>query len=120
MAAPEPLSPREFFTALFETVLEEVERNPDFAEKLAHRLGQQVAYTTRARRGPAEAPEALMTLDLRAARAELGETGLREMLSGFRNAELAALIRARKLSDGGALSRRPKNSLLNVILRAAR
>lgn len=73
----------------------------------------------KARRATADAPDALMEADLKQLRQELGEAELREKLAGFKNAELAAFIRARKLADG-AISKRPKNSLINIVMRAAR
>lgn len=115
-------SAREYLSAIFETVLEEAESNPAFMERLAARLeGDLTVVVGRGakRRGPTPVPDALKGLDLAAERASLGQIGLREMLSGFTNAELAALVRERKLSDAPA-SKLNKGQLVNAIMRASK
>lgn len=77
------------------------------------------AAKTARRRAKAAPPPELLAMDITAARAELGAIGLRETLSVYTNAQLAALIRAKGLARG-AISRQPKNGLLNILLRAAR
>ncbi|MBX2855325.1 MAG: hypothetical protein KTR21_10065 [Rhodobacteraceae bacterium] len=108
------------FQALFDTVLEEIEQNPEFAARLAERLPAGLSLTVAGRKKPrAEAPDELMAMDLKAARAEMGQIDLREKLANHTNAELAAFIRTAKLSTG-AISGKNKTQLVNIILRASK
>lgn len=122
MTKPPSRSPREYLAAIFEVVLEEAETNPAFVEKLAKKLEGDVRLATppgAARRKPAAAPEALRALDLAAEREAVGQIGLREKLSGFTNAELAALVRERRLSETPP-SRLNKGQLVNALMRASK
>lgn len=119
--SPSKHTPRAYLAAIFETVIEEAEQNPEFMERLAARLDGEVTVVVagRARKGPAAVPEALRGMDLPAEREALGQIGLREKLSGFTNAELAALVRERKLSTTPA-SKMNKGQLVNAIMRASK
>ncbi|MEO1328685.1 MAG: hypothetical protein AAFW46_03410 [Pseudomonadota bacterium] len=120
MNKPPKRSPRDYLSAIFDTVLEEAERNPEFMERLADRLDDQVTVVVQGRRkGPAEIPPELRDMDLAAARDELGQIGLREKLAGYTNAALAAYIRARKLSETPP-SKLNKAQLVNAIIRASK
>lgn len=115
---------RAFFESLFGAVLEEMERNPDFAERLAEKLskgmGEDVALVVKRRRKSADGPPAeLAELDLSAMLEEEGQFGLREALAKFTNAELGALIRARGLSSD-PVSKLNKAQLTNLLVRAAK
>ncbi len=113
-------TPREFFAPLFEAVLEEMDRNPDFAARVAEKIGAPVALEIEgARRKPATVPTALAELDLAAALAEQGQIKLRETLGRFTNAELAALLRQRRWSTE-PISKMNKAQLLNAIIRAVK
>lgn len=101
-----------------------MERNPDFAERLSARLskgvGDHVNLVVKTRRRRLDAPPAeLDALDLAALMAEEGQFALREKLTEFKNAELAALIKARNLSSE-PLSKLNKSQLANILVRAAK
>lgn len=113
-------TPREVFQAVFDLVLDEIDQNPDFAEKLAERLPDGLSLVAHGRKkAPAAAPPALMAADLKALRAEIGQIELRERLAVHKNAELIALIRAKALADG-PLSKKNKGQLINIIVRASK
>ncbi|MCI4664118.1 MAG: hypothetical protein MRY74_05290 [Neomegalonema sp.] len=113
-------TPRDFFEPLFEVVLEEMDRNPEFAARVAERIGGAVTLKLEGvRRKPAAVPSALAELDLQAEMAEHGQIRLREKLGRFKNAELGALVRARKWSDA-PVSKMNKGQLLNAIVRAVK
>ena len=105
-------------------LLDEIERNPDFAERLAAKLsrgmGGEVQLVVKNRKRRLDAPPAeLEALDLAAALEEEGQFGLREKLTAFRNAELAALIKARNLTSE-PVSKLNKSQLANILVRAAK
>lgn len=113
-------TPRDFFAPLFEAVLEEMERNPDFAVRVADKLGDQVVLKVEgAKRKAAMVPPALEAMDLAAELAEHGQIKLRATLGRFTNAELGALVRTRKWSDE-PVSKMNKGQLLNAIVRAVK
>lgn len=112
-------APREFFGALFEAVLDEIEQNPEFAERLAERLGDHVTVLVRQKKRPARVPDDLAALDIAAALEEVGQIELRERLAAYKNAELGAYVRARGLTST-PVSKMNKTQLLNVIIRSAR
>ena len=112
-------APREFFGALFETVLDEIERNPAFAEQLAERLAPHVTVVVKSRRKAAEAPPELVEMDLAATLEAIGQIEMRERLAKYTNAALAAFVRDRSLTSTPP-SKMNKTQLLNVIVRAAR
>lgn len=117
MASP---TPREYFAAVFETVLEEIDRNPDFAERLASRMGDRVELVVRpGRKPPASVPAELADLDLKALRAEIGHIELGERFSRYSNAELRAFVKARALASG-PLSKKNKTQLVQLIVRASK
>lgn len=112
-------TPREFFEPLFEAVLEEMEQNPDFAARVAEKLGDQIVIKIEGRRrAPVAPPAELDGLDVAAALADEGQIRLRERLGRYKNAELGALVRERKWSDQ-PVSKLNKTQLLNAIIRAA-
>ena len=117
-------TPHEFFSALFDEVLEEMERNPDFAARLSERMAQKLggAVTVKVegkKRPAATVPPALEEMDLKAALEALGQIPLREKLGRFTNAQLGALVRARKWSEE-PVSKMNKGQLLNAIIRAVK
>lgn len=113
-------TPREYFAAVFETVLEEIEQNPDFAERLAGRLGDRVELVFKPPRKKAAAvPPELEGIDLKALRAEVGAIELEDQFSKHSNDVLRAFIRARSLATG-PLSKKNKTQLVNIIKRASK
>lgn len=121
-SAPAPArarAPREFFGKLFDAVLDEIEQNPEFAERLAERLGEHVTVLVKQKKRPVRIPEDLAALDVPAALAEVGQIELRERLAGYKNAELGAYVRSRGLTST-PVSKMNKTQLLNVIIRSAR
>ncbi|MEM9724991.1 MAG: hypothetical protein AAF909_05960 [Pseudomonadota bacterium] len=113
---------RAFFEALFDVVLDEIERNPGFADRLSEKLGGVAPLrlvVKGRRRGREEPPPALAALDLPELLREEGQMALRERLSAFTNPQLAALIRARQLSSD-PVSKLNKSQLANILVRAAR
>lgn len=112
-------APREFFGKLFDAVLDEIEQNPEFAERLADRLGEHVTVLVKQKKRPARVPEDLAELDVAAALAEVGQIELRERLANYRNADLGAYVRAKGLTST-PVSKMNKTQLLNVIIRSAR
>lgn len=121
---PKEKPARAFFEGLFGAVLEEMERNPDFAERLAAKLsegmGEDVALVVKRRRKSADGPPAaLAELDLAGLMAAEGQVALREALAKFTNAELGALIRERDLSSE-PVSKLNKTQLMNLLVRAAK
>lgn len=105
---------------MFDVVLDEIDANPAFAERLAARLPDGLTLVVPARRKkPSAAPPELLALDLKAARAELGQIELRDRVSRHTNAELAAYVRAAGL-EGGPLSKKNKTQLVNIIIRASK
>lgn len=115
-------TPRDFFGALFDEVLEEMDRNPDFAARVAERIGGAVTLkiegVKRQRRGAA-VPSALDEMDLKAELEAHGQIRLREKLGRFTNADLGALVRARRWSES-PVSKMNKGQLLNAIIRAVK
>ncbi|MCI4661153.1 MAG: hypothetical protein MRY63_04935 [Neomegalonema sp.] len=116
-----PTTPRDALARLFDVVLDEADSNPAFAQRLMAAMGGEVtlAPAPKRRKKQIAVPEALAKADLRARRADQGEAALRAWLAGFTNAELSAHIRAERLSIEG-VSKLPKNSLVNIIMRASR
>ena len=112
-------APREFFGKLFDAVLDEIEQNPEFAERLAERLGEHVTVLVKQKKRPVRIPEDLAGLDVAAALEEVGQIELRERLAGYRNAELGAYVRSKGLTST-PVSKMNKTQLLNVIIRSAR
>ena len=113
-------TPRDFFEPLFEAVLEEMDRNPDFAVRLAEKIGGPITLKVEgARRKAPSIPAALEEMDLQAELAESGQIQLREKLGRFTNAELGALVRNRKWAEA-PVSKMNKGQLLNAIVRAVK
>ena len=117
-------SARDFFEGVFAAVLDEIERNPDFAERLAQRLsaglGEDVQLIVKSRKRRLDAPPAeLESLDLGELLEAEGQFGLRDKLAAFTNAELAALIKARGLSSE-PVSKLNKSQLSNILVRSAK
>lgn len=114
---------RAFFSAIFDAVLDEIERNPDFAERLGARLSAategRVALTVKRRRRRLDAPPAaLAEIDLAAEYVSGGQFDLMEKLQAFTNAELAALVKSRDLTSD-PVSKLTKSQLLNLLVRHA-
>ncbi|MEL6278315.1 MAG: hypothetical protein AAFQ73_09160 [Pseudomonadota bacterium] len=113
-------TPREYFAAVFETVLEEIDRNPEFAARLSSRLGDRVELIYKpAKKGPASVPSELADVDLKAMRAEIGHIELGERFSTHSNAVLRAFVKERGLASG-PLSKKNKTQLVNIIVRASK
>ncbi len=112
-------APREFFGKLFDAVLDEIEQNPEFAEKLAESLGEHVTVLVKQKKRPVRMPDELASLDAPAALEEVGQIELRERLGNYRNAELAAYVRSKGLTST-PVSKMNKAQLVNVIIRSAR
>lgn len=114
------LTPRDFFEPLFEAVLEEMDRNPDFAARVAERIGVPVTVKIEgARRKPAAPPPELAAMNVAAELEQIGPIALREKLGRHTNQALGALVRARGWSDQ-PVSKLNKGQLLNAIIRAVK
>lgn len=92
--------------------------DPAFAARIEAALSG-VAGGAKLKRKRAKAPAELLGLDLAAAFDKHGAIELRDRLSRFTNAELAAYVRAKRL-DCDQPSKLNKTQLLNVILRSVK
>ncbi|MEO1293231.1 MAG: hypothetical protein AAFV62_10435 [Pseudomonadota bacterium] len=117
----QPTTPRDALAKVFDVVLDEADTNPAFAEKIVGALGEQVTVVVggRTKKPPVAVPSVLAEADLKGKFAEMGQMAFRNWLSRFKNAELAAYIRERRLSIEG-VSKAPKSSLINIILLSAK
>lgn len=96
-------------------IVQQAAADAGFADRLAAALAGIAPPKKRARTA---APPELLGLDLTAAVAEAGEIEVRDQLSGFTNAELAAYIREARIPSEPP-SKLNKTQLLNAIIRSA-